>query len=108
MKREREIKREMLKLKGWGGDLDRMKVSNTIGVFVVDFKNLRNNLTVCFTLFLLFWRHVFPLLPDCSRDRWKISLGRFVGWSVLAFFEDTFSRHFEYCFFGMSALRLIT
>ncbi|KAJ1481108.1 hypothetical protein T484DRAFT_1808603, partial [Baffinella frigidus] len=32
----------MLKLRGWGADLDRMKLSNVIGIFGVDSKTLRN------------------------------------------------------------------
>jgi dynein heavy chain len=38
----RSIKREMLKLRQWGQDLERMKLANVIGIFGVDSKTLRN------------------------------------------------------------------
>ena len=38
----RSIKKEMLKLRQWGADLERMKLANVIGVFGVDSKTLRN------------------------------------------------------------------
>ena len=38
----RLIKREMLKLRGWGADLERMKLSSVVGIFGVDSKTLRN------------------------------------------------------------------
>jgi len=40
----RPIKREMLKLKQWGNELDRMKLTTITGIFHMDSKTLRNSL----------------------------------------------------------------
>eukprot|EP00960_Hanusia_phi_P047196 758288-Hanusia_phi.AAC.1 len=42
LQNSRSIKLEMLKLRGWGEDLDRMKLQNVSGIFQVDSKTLKH------------------------------------------------------------------